>query len=40
MREKSEYILNNPQKRWPDLTAYKWVWVRGMDQNEEHPAHI
>jgi REP element-mobilizing transposase RayT len=28
--EKMVYILNNPRKRWPDITEYLWVWVKGM----------
>jgi len=30
--QKVQYILNNPWKRWPDLTEYKWVWAKGMDR--------
>ena len=25
---KVEYILHNPRKRWPEIGAYEWVWVR------------
>jgi REP element-mobilizing transposase RayT len=31
MREKMEYILRNPQKRWSDMISYSWVWCRGME---------
>ena len=24
-KQKGEYILTNPQRRWPDLTDYRWV---------------
>ena len=24
--EKQRYIMNNPYKRWPEITSYKWVW--------------
>jgi hypothetical protein len=24
-REKSEYICNNPFKRWPELQSYEWM---------------
>ena len=27
--EKAEYILNNPWKRWPEITEYPWVWAQG-----------
>jgi len=30
-REKRDYILKNPQKRWPNLVDYGWVWAIGMD---------
>ncbi len=26
--EKAQYILNNPLKRWPDLTKYPWAWFK------------
>ncbi len=26
--EKAQYILNNPQKEWPDITEYQWVGIR------------
>ena len=29
--QKRDYILNNPQKRWPEIEAYRWCWVLGMD---------
>lgn len=25
--EKLDYIRDNPQKRWPDIENYPWVWV-------------
>ena len=28
LREKAEYIVNNPWKRWPDLLSYQWLGVR------------
>jgi REP element-mobilizing transposase RayT len=28
--EKSDYIVNNPSKRWPHLSGYQWV---GRDQD-------
>ncbi len=24
--EKQRYIMNNPFKRWPELSRYEWVW--------------
>jgi REP element-mobilizing transposase RayT len=30
-REKRDYILDNPQKRWPDVADYPWVWAIGLD---------
>lgn len=24
--QKAEYILGNPQKRWPEVQDYPWVW--------------
>ena len=27
-REKAQYILNNPLKRWPWIEDYPWVWVK------------
>ena len=29
--QKRDYILNNPQKRWPEIEAYRWCWAVGMD---------
>ncbi|MDR3515966.1 MAG: transposase [Azospirillaceae bacterium] len=29
--EKQDYILNNPYQRWPDLDAYPWGWILGVD---------
>ena len=29
--EKVEYILNNPRKRWPEITEYPWVWAQGQE---------
>lgn len=29
LREKAEYIVANPWKRWPFLKAYPWVWEAG-----------
>jgi REP element-mobilizing transposase RayT len=30
LREKMQYMVNNPRKRWPDQNEYRWVWVKGM----------
>ena len=30
--EKVEYILNNPRKRWPEITEYPWVWAQGQER--------
>ena len=27
--EKAQYILNNPRKRWPEITEYPWVGHEG-----------
>jgi hypothetical protein len=29
--EKAQYILNNPNKVWPEVREYKWAWVREFD---------
>ncbi len=29
--EKAQYILNNPLKRWPDLSDYPWAGVGRLD---------
>lgn len=34
LREKMQYILNNPWKRWPELETYAWVWAVGLDVGE------
>jgi putative transposase len=26
--DKTQYILNNPLKRWPEVEDYPWVWVK------------
>jgi putative DNA methylase len=31
MRQKMEYVLNNPFARWPNLPSYPWVWASGED---------
>jgi REP element-mobilizing transposase RayT len=31
--EKARYIVNNPWKRWPEITAYRWV---GMESQFSH----
>ena len=31
LSEKIQYILNNPLKRWPDITDYPWVWAKGVE---------
>ena len=28
--KKAEYILNNPTKRWPEISKYRWVEWLGM----------
>ena len=28
--EKAQYILNNPQKRWPEVADYKYVWCKWL----------
>ncbi|HXQ24590.1 MAG TPA: transposase [Candidatus Acidoferrales bacterium] len=30
--EKTQYMLNNPWKRWPELEEYPWVWAIGMGE--------
>jgi putative transposase len=34
--EKAQYILNNPQKEWPEITEYQWVGIR-MAGTEARP---
>ena len=29
--QKAEYIITNPQRRWPEMKDYKWVWHAGME---------
>jgi REP element-mobilizing transposase RayT len=29
--EKMIYILNNPNKRWPEDQKYRWVWCKGLE---------
>lgn len=29
--EKMQYVLNNPRKRWPDASEYRWAWCKGME---------
>jgi REP element-mobilizing transposase RayT len=31
LREKVEYVLSNPYRRWPELHGYPWVWAEGLD---------
>ena len=26
--DKTQYIINNPLKRWPEIGEYSWVWVK------------
>jgi hypothetical protein len=30
-REKRDYILGNPYKRWPALEHYPWLWAIGLE---------
>jgi len=30
-RQKRDYILGNPYKRWPEITGYAWAWAIGLD---------
>jgi REP element-mobilizing transposase RayT len=30
LAEKMNYVVNNPVRRWPDVTDYSWVWARGF----------
>jgi putative transposase len=30
LREKMQYVMENPLKRWPDEEHYPWVWCKGM----------
>jgi REP element-mobilizing transposase RayT len=29
-RQKCDYILGNPRRRWPALETYRWCWVIGQ----------
>ena len=29
-REKRDYILANPYRRWPETDGYQWVWALGL----------
>jgi REP element-mobilizing transposase RayT len=42
LRQKAEYILGNPQKRWPECVDYRWVWAVGLPINAagETPAPL
>lgn len=28
--EKMNYIIENAQRRWPEIEVYKWLWHNGM----------
>ena len=28
LRETINYIQNNPNNRWPDITSYRWLYIR------------
>lgn len=30
-REKRDYILKNPLRRWPALATYRWCWAIGVE---------
>jgi REP element-mobilizing transposase RayT len=32
LRQKAEYIVGNPWKRWPFVKSYPWVWEAGDDE--------
>ena len=29
-RQKAEYIVGNPTRRWPEVRNYSWVWPREL----------
>ena len=29
--QKRDYIVYNPQKRWPEMESYRWCWAIGID---------
>ena len=31
--QKAEYIITNPQRRWPEVSEYLWVWHVGMEES-------
>jgi REP element-mobilizing transposase RayT len=37
LRQKAEYIVGNPWKRWPFVRSYPWVWEAG--DPEQRDAH-
>lgn len=33
LREKLEYVLDNPRKRWPEIAEYRWVGLgKGLSE--------
>lgn len=37
LRQKAEYIIGNPWKRWPFIKGYAWVWEVGAPAPPEVP---
>ena len=35
LTEKLEYIHDHPWRRWPELKAYRWVWLAGLQDAED-----
>ena len=31
LRQKIEYVLDNPFRRWPLLSGYRWAWFAGAN---------
>lgn len=38
LRQKAEYIVGNPWKRWPFIRRYAWVWEAGEPASSETTA--
>ena len=34
LRQVADYVVSNPQARWPDCEHYEWVWANWMDEDE------
>jgi REP element-mobilizing transposase RayT len=33
-RRVADYVVSNPQARWPECESYEWVWANWMDEGD------